>query len=445
MSKILCATYLLIAFLQTEPTETAPAASSPRALYQQAATAIAAADYPSAIAPLKQLCDDRESEYAGLAAVHLTEIYVAIGKTELALESIRACSAPADTAVTLSTTQANRLDEIEFAIAANQTSAPKRLKELSLLIDRLAQRRSATLDAEDAKLDALLASASLAISQIYQSQNEWESASKALDRCISWVAADAAEALVKRRDSTLPLAMARRHFVAGEFQACIACLQPVSLESVSQDEQVAAHFWLLESHMRLGAPAAAEAQSQWLEEHLAKSSELATWAPSLRLRQAELALQQRKYAVFQEIIQRASLEHADFERSYEFEFLQVRSAVARIEFQLAAQLLQKLTDEHASDSEPHARAQWMWGELELMQRHYEQAISHYQPAAQQTAHPLWQSCALLQMAKCQEMLGAQQAAINNYQRATEIADNPAAQREALARLAALKTLETEHR
>ena len=63
-----------------------------------------------------------------------------------------------------------------------------------------------------------------------------------------------------------------------------------------------------------------------------------------------------------------------------------------------------------------ANARWMIGETYFHQENYAAALVEYQKVEQEHAFPRWQAAALLEAAKCYELLGHWPAAAETYSR-----------------------------
>ena len=82
----------------------------------------------------------------------------------------------------------------------------------------------------------------------------------------------------------------------------------------------------------------------------------------------------------------------------------------------------------------------MLGEVYFLQRQYPQAQEAYAQVARMNAFPDWQARALLQSAKCHELLGRAPQALADYQRALQLSQQPDIQQQATERVGAIESL-----
>jgi TolA-binding protein len=100
--------------------------------------------------------------------------------------------------------------------------------------------------------------------------------------------------------------------------------------------------------------------------------------------------------------------------------LLARNALANIQFEEARRILAALIaapPKHDRSAAP--RAQWLLGESYFLARDYRQAIAAYTAAVDASAAPAWTEVALMQRAKCYELLGDFAAAAADYRRVVQ--------------------------
>jgi TolA-binding protein len=138
-------------------------------------------------------------------------------------------------------------------------------------------------------------------------------------------------------------------------------------------------------------------------------------------------LNQRKQAA--QLVDQCLKGYSSYPDLAQFRFLAARCLIAEIEFEAAKEQLQKIVDGATNKPAQNAQAFWMLGEVNFLQRDYAAAIQQYQRAMQIGEQPTWHARALIQMAKCYELqaapldaLAAYQAVVNNYPH-SDVAEN----------------------
>lgn len=170
------------------------------------------------------------------------------------------------------------------------------------------------------------------------------------------------------------------------------------------------------------------------------------WLKTVALRQCEVLVAQKK---FEEAKQRID---SEFEKDQSessppelvayLRLLQVRCHIARIEFEQAFQTLDTVDSLPDCSDCVYAQAGWMRGELHFMQRQYDLAVAAYERVDPFDADQ-WQSLALLQKAKCLELLGRNQEAVVAYERVRNEFSSSSGLRTAEERLATLPQATTQ--
>lgn len=134
------------------------------------------------------------------------------------------------------------------------------------------------------------------------------------------------------------------------------------------------------------------------------------------LRTAELFVHESNFRGAAELLANGLKIYSDYPALHEFRFLLARCAIADIEFQVAKEQMQQVVEQSQPGSEHRSRALWTLGEIELLQRNYQQAYQYYRQVIESSGQPQWQARALLQQAKCCEMLGQGGEAMAAYRR-----------------------------
>lgn len=171
-----------------------------------------------------------------------------------------------------------------------------------------------------------------------------------------------------------------------------------------------------------------------LAESLSTESVPPAWAASVALRRAEILIRQHDYASASHLLRQSLEQYPDYEHRSEMHFLLARCAIANIEFEEAIEHLQlvlaapvatpqdgdQYTNPYSDQArEARARAQWMVGEIRFLQRDYAAAIAAYS-AVVDFGSELWSRRAMIQQAKCQELVGDQRAALASYRQVVQM-------------------------
>ncbi len=415
MSNIYCSHRCIIIVLTCLVCATSSAqdaAPSAKQLYQEAAAAIRSADYKASIAALEQLLEHDDRSFVQVAKPHLAELYLATGNTAKAIKFAQEClsSAGTDASESVGDSTTERLQRVWLKAALQTKSLADRKQALQTVVALLSETNS------PAATNQLLPAAVLGLIRTHVALAEFPLAQKLADEHHQL------DAEIARLKTQLPLQAAKNHFANNRIRECDSSLAGLNIESLTQDDQIAARFLLLECSLRTGNWQQATSQSDWFDALMPTFSTPPSWAATLRLRQAELSVARRDYAKARETIQLAKTKHADFKLLYEFDFLAARIAIATIDFTSAETTLQQLANAHGIDSAAGIRARWMQGELEFMRRRYASAAAFYQQVANCDLID-WKPIGLLQFAKCQELLGEADKAIASYSLVLEHAGN----------------------
>ena len=244
----------------------------------------------------------------------------------------------------------------------------------------------------------------------------------------------------------LPLAWAEQQMSQGRAAEAVEILKQTDSAHLSAEQTLAVRFLLAEALFASGSHAAAGRQFEWLTEQAAVQSPKPAWLAAIALRRGELLVRIRDIPAAQQWLLQAKRDHADFAQAYEFDYLLARCAVARIEFDEARRLLQSVIDAPAANgTEAVPRAAWMLGEVHFLQRHFAQALQAYGSVSSMNKFPEWQARALLQSAKCHELLGQTSQALVDYQQALQLSQQPEVQDSATERVTALQAFAGELR
>ena len=203
-----------------------------------------------------------------------------------------------------------------------------------------------------------------------------------------------------------------------------------------------ARFWVCEALYRQGHYGRAAEQIEQLLGQL-HQKEL-PWIATLRLRQAQCLLRQKKWRQALRTAQAALEQHPQFPQAYELHYVRGRALMALAEFdQARAAFLRVIHSAGAAGTQRAAAAQWMIGETYFHQRNYREALRHYLRVDVLYPHcQSWQAAALLQAGKCYEKLGQPDKASELYLRIVRLPDDSPYKDQAAQQLRALRNQET---
>lgn len=459
---IMCAFILLCGHaLLADETDAVRAA---RDLYTQAAQAIADDQTAAAIDALQTLLENHEDfRLAETAAYHLAECLWLEDRADDALQVLEAWFLRI-------TSQAAR----DHYAAELQRKTETLI--MQVLHDLPADRRGVVrlthwfeiMDGVDAphiptqrQQIAVAAASRLESIQDYVAAQQW------LQTAIDLTGDMPSLLLRQRLHFELPVAWAEHERSCGRIDESIRILERVIASEVTEDQLVSARFLLAEYLLAAGHRSRAMGQLEWLEETVQRMDPKPAWSPSLTLRRAELLVASGQYSAAHELLLSGRVALAKFPRpasgfdyQSEFEFLLARCAIARIDFEAAAEHLQRIihgstltatADGNAQESPGAvedgaatgdglavARAQWMLGEIDFLQQKYASAIASYAQVIAMDQVPEWQARARLQSAKCYELLGQSDLALEIYH-SIDAKDDMEASRVAADRIAAIES------
>ncbi len=355
MAVLVCA-LLLVSGVLVAP----PADRDDVTLYTRAATAIDQRQIDDAVEFLNRLVEQSpDSPFAELAAIQLAECWLIQQQPQRALQLLE--------------------------------SWQPRLKESRTLmrLDDKAQQRADKLQQRAIRQLATLA----------ESQQDYSAA-------ISWWK----KALALASEADRP--RLRTEIVRSCIRACQS--QPELTEqfilSVPESLVASARFGLAEAQRARGDVHRARRTLKPLEDVPQD------WQACLIVRRCEALLATRQARAARPLLQAALRDHADDAWVHELRYLLARCWIAEINFEQATyELEQILASVPADNWTARARAAWTLGEVSFLRQRYHQAIQAYKQAIDLPA-PEWQARALLQTARCQELLGNHSAAVPLYER-----------------------------
>lgn len=434
MSMFVCVLSLSIALL-LEPTGPS---TSERELYQSAATAIATRDLPRATGLLEQLVADyADGELAPIAAYHLAQCLLLDQHPQRALDVLTLWIPRIEHKAIADPTLTRLLDDGYVLLAQVITSlddSAATQARLEMLLRSGDVRRSPKLftavASELARRSQRGADYAKALTYLRQ-------AAGAIEQTDSAVPAE----LQAKLNFELPLAWAEHELSNDHAAVAVDILTQTDTTALSSEQTLAVRFLLAEALFAAGKHEQAGEQFDWLAQQAEEATPKPEWLAAIALRRAELLVRARDIPAARRWLLQAKQDHAEFARAYEFDYLLARCAVAQIEFDEARDLLQQVMNAPAAHgTEAIPRAAWMLGEVYFLQRQYRQALDAYAHVAHINAFPDWQARALLQSAKCHELLGHAPQALADYQRALQLSQQPDIKQQAIERVGAIESL-----
>jgi tetratricopeptide (TPR) repeat protein len=428
---------LLICFGSYALCASPEAPSEASAIYRRAADAISNNDVQTATQLLEQLTQENpDSPLSEIAAFHLAECYQIRSQTQRALELLATWGRRIDESTTieqLAPATKSKTRQLLTRLLEDLKDEPATLAVLEHHCDGVAKLLP------EQGLDWFGAQISLELASRYEQHQQYEQADRCLRRLVE-TGIDVPQYLQTKLNLELPLAWGQHTIAQGQPRVAVQILKRALESNRLAEQELALRFLLAEALFAAGDRDAAAEQFQWLTAQAESQAAKPSWLASIMLRQAELLIRSRQFVEARELLLQAQTQHADLEASYEFDYLLARCALARIEFDEATSRLQRVVEAPAAaGKEPQARAGWMLGEILFLQRKYLPAIAAYDQVAQMDAFPEWQARALLQSAKCHELLGDVSAALKDYQQASELSQHPDIARTASQRTAILQS------
>ncbi len=182
--------------------------------------------------------------------------------------------------------------------------------------------------------------------------------------------------------------------------------------------QVYGEFWQAEVAFRKQDFAAAD---RLLEKFVKKySSPPAGLAPLAALRRAQLLAHQRRWDDVLQAAAKIRDQYPTFDQLYEADYLLGRALAMKARFDEAREAFQRvIRSPQGAKTETAAMAQWYIGETYFHQRDYQTALRAYLLVEVLYAYPEWQALALLEAARCRQMLGQPDEAQKLYKRLLE--------------------------
>ncbi|MBX3416369.1 MAG: tetratricopeptide repeat protein [Pirellulaceae bacterium] len=190
-------------------------------------------------------------------------------------------------------------------------------------------------------------------------------------------------------------------------------MSQVAKESTESTVRNQAQYWLAEALYQQNDFAAAFPAFYSLSK--TKGSPSLKLAPWIDLRAGQCAIHLGDWQVAFELGNSGQTNYPDFDRVYEFIFLQGRAEFAKGDLDSAKQTFQRVIDLPGSrKTETAAQSQWRIGEALFLQEKYADAVAAYYRVDSLHDFPHWRAAAMLQAGKCQEKLRNYRQAMTLY-------------------------------
>jgi len=216
-------------------------------------------------------------------------------------------------------------------------------------------------------------------------------------------------------------------------------MQQLLEEQPNSPLRQAASYWIAEAHYRQRKYDQAGLLFDSLAEQTQQSHE--PWLAMVPLRRAQVLAHKHEWESSREIAATIAADFPDFRRQYEVDYLLGRcwASQADFDFEKAREAYQRvLRSPVGGRTETAAMAQWMIGETFFLQKNHKAAIDAYERVDIKFDYPKWQAAALLQSAKCHEVLGRYEDALLIYAHILKQHPNTRFTPEATRRLSAVQ-------
>ncbi|MCS7304044.1 MAG: tetratricopeptide repeat protein [Thermoguttaceae bacterium] len=201
----------------------------------------------------------------------------------------------------------------------------------------------------------------------------------------------------------------------GQWESVGQLAQQLLHEHPGSPLQVYTEFWQAELAFRKkDFPTAGKLLEEFVKKYPSLPSGL---APLVALRQAQLLAHQRRWDEVLQAATRIREQYPQFDQLYEADYLLGRALAMKARFDEAREAFQRvIRSPQGAKTETAAMAQWYIGETYFHQRDYQTALRAYLLVEVLYAYPEWQALALLEAARCHQMLGQADQAQKLYQR-----------------------------
>ncbi len=208
-------------------------------------------------------------------------------------------------------------------------------------------------------------------------------------------------------------------------------------------ERLLAEFWIAESDYREKNYDEAEKRLDGISQRIPGRQE--PWMAMIALRRAQIALYRKNWDDAFTLAAGIEKNFPDFCQQYEADLVIGRCLANHAEFEEARNAYGKVIRSPAGEkTETAAMAQWLIGETFFHQKNYDAALREYLRVDILYAYPAWQALALVEAAKCHELLRDYKQAEQCYRKILDRYGNTPSAKDAKQRIQEVtKELEEE--
>ena len=176
-----------------------------------------------------------------------------------------------------------------------------------------------------------------------------------------------------------------------------------------------ARYWIAEALFREKNLPEAQKRLDALAAQPAHKGE--TWRAMIPLRRAQILAEAKKWAEALRLASGIEKQFPAFELQHEADYLIGRCLADEADFEGARRAYRRaINSSTGAKTDTAAMAQWFLGESYFHQKNYAAALREFLRLEILYAFPQWQSLALIEAAKCHELLGEWREAVEVYQR-----------------------------
>ncbi len=428
--KVVAGCILCLVFAQAAPAQSPdlkfPKPKTARDLYTQAAGALLSKDIPQATTALSKLVEQfPEDELAPLAAMRLAQCGIASAKYQETIVLLEKWIPELS-----KSSKARLLDpgvELEAqALLARAYLMTMQYDRVLELVEKVATAEAEKLATSEGQLRALQQIKSFGTAATQRRAAGQAAPLREAAKLVREKRFALAQAELDKVDASLlgadwkwryRVLNAQCQIGLGKPQPALKELGLIDLAALQPKEQAVVHMLQMEAALAAGSLAIAENELNALSGTAVNDPHQAA---TLELRRTELALLRKDRDKVDQLASAAKTKYPNFELLHEFDLLRARNMLARIEFDEAQQILNRIIQSPpAHDTTAVPRAQWLLGESYLLSQNYQRAVEYYSQVIDGNQAPTWTESALMQRGKCYEMLGQVAEAQHDYDRLTK--------------------------
>lgn len=426
-------------------------------LYQQASSLIAAGESALAIPVLEQLFTEfPDSTLAPIAAVRVAETHLSQNEPRQAVDLLVKWAPAALTDPT-----ATKLLRIDADFANRTLLVTKKSFALLPASDFVVLENALNAVSVDSPVNCLV------VSELAKRSAQKGELRKAIE-LLQLLGSKASTKELELRSVDLPLALLSGEQLSGEpTENEIAWIEDTlsKQHELSLTQRFSLRLAIAEAHRRSGRTQQALKSLEQLSNSIEQTTailatqanstdsansnssapstpttiQLQDWLATVQLRRSEIHLAQSDFAQARSIALSCIERFPNYSSLSQFRFVVAKCDIAQIDFEAARKQLAAVIESGTESNAPRTaaanpesvdQAWWMLGELDVMQRNYAVALERYamvlngarvpqdtQPALDSKAsrESPWKPRALLQSAKCHEMMGNPLEAYSAYQ------------------------------